>query len=412
MLNRRLDFGREFARNYTTTEYFAIVDKVLNLHVSPTIQSFTMYFDPTGYESKVKNWIKIAISKGVEELDLDFFGTWNRHKFRLGTLNLPRVRVLKLSFCEFAFPYPLECLCLLNTLVLKNVNVTTRIIEIVIKNCKHLGTLDIVYCRTIGQIKVLAKDLKCFRTFKVGDCTSVSEIEINSPTLRSFHYVGKIPLLTFVDVFELKDVILNFKSPQSAYVPHYRIRNALWSIAQIHVLTATTVFLEGLTSFYFDTLRGRKGAYILRNLVEFQLFVEGSLICNPYDIGSFIAHCPRLERIKESSLENSVVFKEYQKRELEKFSDVLDNLKFIYIKNFQFQPNELELVKFFLQKAKNLETLVITTPKSPTPKVTAMSIRSYNTLLDWKASPKADISIYHYFNEKCPIDPMHGRIWY
>lgn len=37
--------------------------------------------------------------------------------------------------------------------------------------------------------------------------------------------------------------------------------------------------------------------YCLCNLEELQLFVDGSLICNAYDIASFIGFCPSLQRL-------------------------------------------------------------------------------------------------------------------
>lgn len=244
LLSRRLDFGRAFARSRTMYQYFSIVDKVLTLHEGPTIESLTLYFDPTGRENEVRNWVDIIVSKRVEELDLDFFGAWSSRKFSLGALDLPFVRTLKLSFCDFVFPQSQDCLRLLTTLVLKSVIVTTKTIETVVENCTLLETLDIVNSRISGQILVLAHHLKRFATLRIGDCPDVNHIEIDSPTLRSFHYVGKIPFLVLENVFRLDDVILNVRSPPGAFVPTFRVRSALWDISHIRVLSVTGIFLE------------------------------------------------------------------------------------------------------------------------------------------------------------------------
>lgn len=55
--------------------------------------------------------------------------------------------------------------------------------------------------------------------------------------------------------------------------------------------------IQGLASAYFDTVRGMNTDYCLWNLEELQIFTEGTLICNAYDIASFIMHCPILERV-------------------------------------------------------------------------------------------------------------------
>lgn len=244
MFSQRLEFGREFARRLTSYQYYRIVNKVLGLHAGPTIQSFTMYFDPTGHESMVRNWMEIVASKGIEELDLDFCTTWSTRKFRLGALDVPFIRFLKLAFCDFVLPQSQGCFPLLSTLVLRNVKVTTQTIEMVIENCSLLETLDIVCCRIGRQIQILAQHLKRFRTLKIGDCQEVGDIEIDSPTLRSFHYCGKIPFLILENVIELKDVVLNVRSPTSAYVPSFRVKSAMWDISHIKVLTVTGIFLE------------------------------------------------------------------------------------------------------------------------------------------------------------------------
>lgn len=116
--------------------------------------------------------------------------------------------------------------------------------------------------------------------------------------------------------------------------------------------------------------------------------------------------------MKESSLESSVFFEAHQKQDLEKFFGILQQLKFAQMSNFQFRQNELDLVKFFLQKATKLETLVLTTPKIATQEVTLASMRAYNIVATWKASPDAQIFISQHSNNQCGVSPMHSRTWF
>lgn len=81
------------------------------------------------------------------------------------------------------------------------------------------------------------------------------------------------------------------------------------------------------------------------------------------------------------------------------------------MRNFQFQKDELELVKFLLQKAKKLEAMVLTTPKYARREIKAAGKRAYNTLVGWKKSADAQISIFQYSNERCPVVPLHDMLW-
>lgn len=125
-----------------------------------------------------------------------------------------------------------------------------------------------------------------------------------------------------------------------------------------------------------------------------------------------IAFYRRVSQLKESSLESSVVFEAHQKRDLQNLLGILQHLKFVQMSNFQFRQNELDLVKFFLQKAAKLDALVLTTPKIATEEVTLASMRAYNVMASWKASPNAQIFISQHSNNQCGVFPMHSRTWF
>lgn len=107
-----------------------------------------------------------------------------------------------------------------------------------------------------------------------------------------------------------------------------------------------------------------------------------------------------------------MVFEVHQKYELDTISGFLQQLKFIHMRNFQFKPNELELVRFFLRKAVNLESLVLTTPKGAPREIILASVRAYNTIADWKVSPDAQIFMTQYSSDPICVFPKHGRTWY
>lgn len=117
-------------------------------------------------------------------------------------------------------------------------------------------------------------------------------------------------------------------------------------------------------------------------------------------------------QLKESSLEGSIVFEVHQKHELKKFTKEITGLRFVHMKNFMFQRCELELVKFLLRRAVNLELMVLTTPKYARREVSASGHKIYDKLVNCKVSPKAEIYIFQACSEQCPIEPMHERHWW
>ncbi|KAI3409287.1 F-box domain-containing protein [Psidium guajava] len=141
LFSRKLHFGRCFTTQKGIPEAISIINHVFRAHVGPQLHSFKLYIDPTDIEPMVTKWIEISISKGVEELDLSFIAA------RIEPFLLPRnlidvesLRILKLTFCEIDFPPNLTRLRLLDTLILKKVEIAAEMIETLILNCTLLDS--------------------------------------------------------------------------------------------------------------------------------------------------------------------------------------------------------------------------------------------------------------------------------
>ncbi|KAH7545916.1 hypothetical protein FEM48_Zijuj01G0144900 [Ziziphus jujuba var. spinosa] len=416
LFSRKLLFDRDFARPLSRHDFISIVNRVFDSHMGSKIQCLRLYFDPTGSEFMVLNWIKKSTEKGVEELDLDFLQARDPFNLPWNFLDVESVRILKLWYCVINFPTQLKGLRLLSTVILRKVDLNQTLIETLIQHCALLETLDLTQCDGIRELKVLAGTLKRFKVLKVGNCFDMFKIDIDSPTLRSLYYHGPVRDLKVANPSQLKDVMLNF-TPSKGFIRSSQVENLVSDISRITLFTTTSTFLEGLTT------RIREGVfrdlhYCFWNLKEFQLFMEGASYCNLCDIASFLAKCPRIEKLfidlNEFSFECGLYWELHQKQLLDKYSAFFYCLKFIKVKGFKFQKHELELVRYFLGKALLLKTLVLVFPRNG--RVTTINppeIPIYNSLfLSWKVSPNAKIVIYEHFNDRSSFHAKQSKIWF
>lgn len=88
-----------------------------------------------------------------------------------------------------------------------------------------------------------------------------------------------------------------------------------------------------------------------------------------------------------------------------------NDLMLIKLTGFEFQKHELELVKYLLQKAKFLDTLVLVAPKnSPLNDCNADVQRRDQLFSSLKASVNAQIKMFDYFDDKSFANPQHPKI--
>ncbi|KAI3409288.1 F-box domain-containing protein [Psidium guajava] len=134
------------------------------------------------------------------------------------------------------------------------------------------------------------------------------------------------------------------------------------------------------------------------NPKEFQLILQGRIYSNTYDIAAFLDKCPSVEKVfidlNECSFQGSIYWELHQKQELESFR-FLCRLEFVKVKGFRFRQHEHELVKFFLQKAINLETLALVSSRNRLyPRFYSDYIDSYRKFIMWKTCPRARVDVF------------------
>lgn len=68
-------------------------------------------------------------------------------------------------------------------------------------------------------------------------------IDIDAPTLHAIQYCGHVCFIKFTNIPEVKDVMLNF-GPSKGFTGTFQVRNLVYDLYNIRVLTATSTFLE------------------------------------------------------------------------------------------------------------------------------------------------------------------------
>ncbi|KAG6776968.1 hypothetical protein POTOM_016761 [Populus tomentosa] len=244
----------------------------------------------------------------------------------------------------------------------------------------------------------------------VGDCPEILMIDIDAPTLHAIHYCGHVCFIKFTNIPEVKDVMLNF-GPSKVFTGTFQVRNLVYDLYNIRVLTTTSTFLEGLTSkFMGGTLTEMQFSFW--NLIEFHLIMEGAMYCNPYDIVSFLKNC---QYLNDFNFVCGVPYWELRNRQAFEQSHVsFHNLKFIKLYGFKFQKDELLLVKFLQGSAPGLEKLVLITPiKYRRVKGVTLNLQGfYQDIQSWKASPRAEIAVFEHSSDRSSVSPMHSKTWY
>ncbi|XP_057497483.1 putative FBD-associated F-box protein At1g61330 [Actinidia eriantha] len=363
-LCRNLVFDLDFARGLTKGNQIKVINRVFNQHLGPKIDIFHLCFDPTGVEALVEYWLKRVTLKGVEELDLDFTRGDVPFKLPSHLFEGESIRSLKLTHCRLNLSTQLQGLSFLKTLVLRRVNIKSIQIATIFANCFLLEGIELLRCFGTLHLEIFARRLKKYKQLVVRDC-DITSIAIDAPTLSTLSFCGKACHFGFYSpMLKLDEVVLNFTPTRSGFPRFCLVKSLMISISTVNILKVSSAFLEKLSP---KLTNGTfvEGHFFLRNLKEFHLISEGMSYINPYDIVSLLKNCLNVERVfldvsmlGEFPFENGLYWKMHGKPKLEKCNPTFPSLKKIMVKGFKFEMVELEMLKFFLNKAKFLESVI------------------------------------------------------
>ncbi|XP_058002367.1 F-box/LRR-repeat protein At3g58900-like isoform X2 [Hevea brasiliensis] len=162
------------------------VNQVLGLHKALTVDGLRIIFD-VGNEGDVDNWIKFALDKKVQKLELDF--TDLRMADYSGLYSLPSHLFHNSSPSS------------LTALHLKRVNVTGGILEYLLSHCPFLEVLSVKNSSSLLSLNIRGPTLKlthlelwCCRNFKKLEISAVNLVSLSyrGPEVVHFKYVPQL----------------------------------------------------------------------------------------------------------------------------------------------------------------------------------------------------------------------------
>ncbi|XP_042495132.1 putative FBD-associated F-box protein At1g61330 isoform X2 [Macadamia integrifolia] len=363
-----LDFGDEVADNPAPEQFVDFVNRCVNIHVGKKIERFRLCFDPSDrFRSDAVNWIGFATRKNVKELHLDFCRRRDHYDIREETTSdehkpfeLPELLFtneslthLDLSHCVLTLPLDFSGFGFLKTLRLRDVNITETTLECLLANCPVLEKLILKEC-PLQSIKIPESNQQ-LRTLTLCHCWQGSEIEISAPNIRSFLYWGKLmQWFSIKNISALEEAVIYIREREDGRPDDVRIR-ILSDLAYVKILTICGGALPWHTPKDFRVT--------FNNLKELQLLADS--VCDVY---SFFRQsiCPCLERfyIRLPGVPEDMCLWEYVGMPtVEPLNCVFNHLKLIKMGNFRGSKVELKMVKFLLERATVLESLVLVVPQ-------------------------------------------------
>ncbi|XP_058749778.1 putative FBD-associated F-box protein At1g61330 [Vicia villosa] len=412
--NRRFLFNIELYFMYTKQDLANIVDHVFNSHQGAEIKTFQLHINPDGIEVLLKKWLQICTQKDLEDLDLHIYRSNFTIEFSVFNA-LHKLKTLKLVRCVIQLPEVPNGLKFLNTISLRSLHITEDVFNVLITHCKMLEVVDLVDCSTIKKVNLIVRESKYFKKLRIARCEDLEEIEIDSPTLHSFFYQGIFLTIQIAQGMQLYEASLIFK-PSKNYIQSTKLEALVNDLSRVSVLTITPLLIEGMTARIRDGVF-REAQYCFVNLKELQIFMNGTIFCNPYDIFSFLKNCPSLMKLfidlDGYQFDFGMYWEMHQKNLLENCNHKFTQLKFAVIRNFKFLPSELELVKLILQRGTILERLVFVPPKKRTRSLFKREdAPKYEEIFcSWRLSTSTRVMLHDKYVENTSPNPTHSKFW-
>ncbi|EOY28418.1 Uncharacterized protein TCM_029989 [Theobroma cacao] len=226
--------------------------------VSPRFKQSWLVSQKQCAEETVENWLQTSIAKGVEELDLNFSLANVLYKISSGFDDVKTMKILKLCRCDLELLPTFQGLTNLLTPTLTKIKIAADSIKTVFSNCMFLETLKLVQCREIDHLEISLENLRSFKALKVGDCSDLRKIEIESPTLCSFYYSRDMILFKSRVKFQLHDLILDCKPLRRRFFQKrverfFKKGGYLHEFWHVRVLSTSSTLLEICDSMHSDS---------------------------------------------------------------------------------------------------------------------------------------------------------------
>lgn len=338
-------------RSCERPKYINWVNRVLRQHRGPTLDGVRICFDlDKSSKSAIDNWVKFAIAKRVQRLELDLLenGETLRHPMRNYTLPYKHLsRSLKNVYSSFAVTQPsmstgLKCL---KALSLKCVNVSEEALDCLLSSSPVLQYLSIHGSGGLKNVKVSGLTLM-LKYLEIVFCLGIETIEISNVNLVSFSYLGpginliisNVPMLDEISIGEGYSGLENNVFGQLSCC-----------LYQLEVLTLDIYRPEeNMKIFAFPALPNLK-----QLILKVGAWDDDSLL----EFTSLIKACPKLNRFVLQLIWMSPSKRRRKLRQAAKCAH--EYLKLVEIVGYYGRTSDAELAMYFIENAVALQKIVI-----------------------------------------------------
>jgi hypothetical protein len=355
-------------------EFVKRVDQFLKNFHGTTIDSLLINFYLESEQSNtIDQWIRFAIVRGVERINLLFLGrpyvhrtTENKHyKFDpalFSETNASTLKHLRLEYCLVCHPTNLDFTPFKNlrSLSLSDTKLDELFIESLLSNCRHLEELCLVFCvfkssmpKIVSSSLCHLEILSCYLLSKENYQLDLNLVLVDCLKLVSLEYLGSSRIFGYgLDTLNLNTPVL---------------KNINFSISLQELnafVTLCTTFPE-LEIMHLDIIlkvtTSLKITQPLKHLKQLNLMIYNPFILdNEYDplwILNILRASPLLQKLKIMYTNSNFVTNQKDIRDVEMFSH--DEIKVIELGGCVGNWFEIEFVINVLKYAHKLEQIIV-----------------------------------------------------
>ncbi|CAA0836605.1 Unknown protein [Striga hermonthica] len=192
-------------------KYINWVNRVVRQHKGEIVDSVRICFDlDKSSKCALDNWVKFAISKGVQRLELDLLENSETLRQPMRNYTFPYKQLCKkMSMKNVMRPNFGQMKCCLKALSLKCVTVSEEAFDCILSECPLLKYLSIHGSGDLVNVKVCRPSLM-LKHLEIVFCLGIETIEISNVNLVSFSYLGpgidlvinNVPMLDEISIGE------------------------------------------------------------------------------------------------------------------------------------------------------------------------------------------------------------------
>ncbi|KAK6135841.1 hypothetical protein DH2020_030407 [Rehmannia glutinosa] len=338
-------------RSSERPKYINWVNRVVRQHRGPKLDAVRICFDlDKSSKCAIDNWVKFAIAKGVQKLELDLLENGETLRQPTRNYSFPYKQMsqckrfsLKNVYSDFA-PMQTGLKCL-KALSLKCVNVSEEALNCFLSSCPVLKYLSIHGSGDLVNVKVSGLSLM-LKYLEIVFCLGIVTIEISNVNLVSFSYLGPGINLIIKDVPMLDEISIGEGYSGLENNVFGQLSCCLY---QLEVLTLDIYRPEeNIKIFAFPELPKLK-----QLILKVGAWNDDSLL----EFTSLIKACPNLNRFVLQLIWMSPSKRRRKVLKAAKCSHQF--LKLVEIVGYYGRTSDAELVLYFIENAVALQKIII-----------------------------------------------------